>query len=300
MSTLWAQLVVTLLALATCAAFVSVINDLTDRNDDAASGKPNRLAGRSRAYTATLVASTLVAGAFFCFLWRDDVLLVAAYLGSWIAFALYSIPPVRLKTRGAMGVLADASGAHLLPAVVAVLAAYRAAAHEPRLSWIVAVGTWAIANGVRGILWHELMDVENDRRAGVRTLAVRYSADGVARLGAWVVFPIELVALLGVLVQIGSVWPFAFLGAYAILVWLRVLRWHMNVVIVAPRERFLIVLHEYYDALLPVALLIASAIRAPRDWIVLAVHLLLFPTRVLQVLHDLRKLWRERRHPSDW
>ncbi len=292
----WWSLLTMLLALAACAAFVSVINDLTDRADDAASGKPNRFAGHSIASGLLLVAITVAAGVAFCILRRDEVTLVAVYVAAWVAFTLYSVPPFRLKTRGFAGVLADASGANLFPALVAVFAAQP----RPRTEWVIAAGVWAFANGMRGILWHQLTDVANDEQAGARTFATRHDPRFVARIGTWIAFPFELIALAAMLMQMKSAWPAAFLAAYALLVYLRVLRWHMNVAIVAPRERFLIAMHEYYDAFLPVAILIASAARHPFDWIVLAVHLAIFPMRGWQVVRDAVKLWRERRYPSAW
>jgi hypothetical protein len=153
---------------------------------------------------------------------------------------------------------------------------------------------------VRGILWHQLTDLENDRRGCVRTFATRYPQHVVVRLGAFVAFPIELLALAAMLWQMRSWWPAGLLVAYALLMYLRVLRWHMRIVVVEPRERFLIAMHEYYDAFLPLAILIASAQRNPFDWIVLIIHLLVFPTRLWQVVSDIAKLFRERHHPSDW
>src|SRR6185503_20264135 len=50
LTSLWRSALVTLLALAPGAAYVSVINDLTDLDDDRAAGKANRFEGRSRAY----------------------------------------------------------------------------------------------------------------------------------------------------------------------------------------------------------------------------------------------------------
>ena len=41
---------IVLVALAACAAYVSVVNDFTDRADDMASGKTNRLVGKSSSF----------------------------------------------------------------------------------------------------------------------------------------------------------------------------------------------------------------------------------------------------------
>ena len=43
---LWPSLVAAFLALVACGAFANIINDVTDREDDLAAGKPNRLTGK--------------------------------------------------------------------------------------------------------------------------------------------------------------------------------------------------------------------------------------------------------------
>src|SRR5690242_15298492 len=115
---------IVLLALAACAAYVSVINDFTDRADDMASGKTNRLVGKSRSFIASVIAFCIVSGLAVAFDWRHDRLLLLLYAGSWLAFTLYSLPPIRLKERSGLGVLADACGAHLFPTLLAVAAVY--------------------------------------------------------------------------------------------------------------------------------------------------------------------------------
>src|SRR4029077_12941145 len=100
---------------------------------------------------------------------------MASYVGVWAAFSLYSIPPFRLKGRAALGLIADASGAHLFPVLVAALLALRARGDGLDPTWVAACGAWAFAFGLRGILWHQLFDIDNDRKAGVHTFAVRHS-----------------------------------------------------------------------------------------------------------------------------
>lgn len=289
-SGVWPALLVALAALVPGAAYVSLINDATDREDDLAAGKPNRLAGHSRMYAGGMIAATGGVGVVFCVLWRQDLLLLPLYLAAWVAFSLYSLPPFRWKTRGILGVLADASGAHLFPTLVAVVVVFRHADAPVVVPWMAAVGAWAFMNGLRGILWHQLSDAEHDRRATVRTFVQRHDAGTIARLGAFVIFPIELAGLAGMLWQMGSVIPLLFLGVHLLLAVARVRAWQMHAVIVAPKPRFLIVLHEYYDGFLPLAVLCASALRHPADLFVLAIHLVLFSTRIRQAADDLWKL----------
>ena len=292
---LWPAALVLLLSLVPGAAYVSVINDITDREEDAAAGKPNRIAGRPFAVVAALTALPIVAGLVFAWLWRHDTLLLSFYLAAWTAFSLYSLPPFRFRTRGILGVLADACGAHLFPTLVGVVLAYRGAGQPVRPLWIASVGIWAFAYGLRGILWHQLTDRANDATAAVRTFAERHPPAVAERVGTYVAFPVELVAFTAMLWQMQSVVPAVLLAFYIQQSRLRVDRWEMNAVIVRPKPRFLIVLAEYYDALFPIGILVASAARHGIDVAVIAVHLLLFPRRLGQILRDSNKLWKQRR-----
>ena len=286
-SSLWAGALLLLLAVVAAAVYASVINDVTDRADDVAAGKRNRVAGRSRSMIAALIAVTVGAGFLFAWLWRDDALLLSCYLATWLAFSLYSLPPFRFKERGAAGVLCDAAGEQLFPALVAVFLACRGAQRAVSGAWVASVAVWALAYGLRGIVWHQLTDVDNDRAAGFRTFARRHprAAPGI---GTYVVFPLELGALAAMLWQIGSAWPPAFLVLYALYAVRSARRWQTAPVIVVPKPRFFIVLHQFYSDLFPVALLITASVRDRRVLIVLAAHLLLFPRRVIHAIRRLR------------
>jgi hypothetical protein len=286
-SSLWVSALSLLLAIVPAAIYASVINDVTDRAGDLAAGKRNRLAGRSRSMIAALIAVTVGAGFLFAWLWRDDARLLPCYLATWLAFSLYSLPPFRFKRRGAAGVLCDAAGEQLFPALVAVFLACRGAHQAVSHAWVASVAFWALAYGLRGIVWHQLTDVDNDRAAGVRTFARRYPRAAPV-IGTFVVFPLELGALAAILWQIGSTWPPMFLVLYVLYAVRSARRWQTAPVIVVPKPRFFIVLHQFYSDLFPVALLSTASIRDRRDLIVLAAHLLLFPRRVVQAIRRLR------------
>jgi hypothetical protein len=64
----------------------------------------------------------------------------------------------------------------------------------------------------------------------------------------------------------------------------------MTAVIVDPKPRYMIVLNDYYDVFLPLALLAAFAVRWPIAGLALAVHLVLFPRRAREVARELWKL----------
>ncbi len=272
-----------LVAVAAAAAFVSVVNDLADRGDDAAAGKLNRMAGRRRWEAALLVGVPLAVGLVLLIAWRRELPLMLAYAGSWIAFSLYSLPPFRLKKRGFAGVAADAAGAHLFPSLTALLLAAQIAGRAPDAWWTASVALWSFSYGTRGILWHQLLDSDNDRRADVPTFARRVSPTRAARFATHIVFPVEAAALAGMVLRLGSLLPLLFLLLYLALV----AAMGARIVIVASERRWAMALQDYDELFLPVSILCASALFHPLDALVLLAHLILFPRRFLRLFAKL-------------
>jgi len=285
---LWPAAATLLVALAVCAAYVSIINDLTDRDDDIGAGKRNRQLTHSRAEVIALLMATIAGGTAIAWFWRDDIRLVACYAGSWLAFALYSVPPFRFKTRGLAGAICDAAGAHLFPALTAVSLAMR---HSRAVSpmWVVAVGVWSFCYGLRGILWHQLLDHDFDLRARVSTFAVRHR-EAAIQIGRFAAFPAECLALSLMLWQIGHFLPVAAFGCYVALVAGRVNRGALEPVIVQPKPRCFTLMQEYYDIFLPIALLGVAVAADRRAILLLAAFVALFAPAVMREARELAKL----------
>jgi UbiA prenyltransferase family len=289
---LWPSLAALLFAIASCAAYVSLVNDVTDRADDRRAGKTNRMDGRPAWQMALLLAVPIGVAVLFGILWRDDLPLVAAYLCAWVAFTLYSVPPVRLKRRGILGVVADASGAHLFPTLVAALLAFRAGGKPADPIWLGALAVWAFGCGLRGILWHQLYDREADRTAGVATFVQRHSDRAAIRLAAYVALPLELVALAVLLWRMHSPWPVLTLLLYAAFAFLRQRVCNVAIVIAEPHEPYAILGMEYYTLLFALGVLIACTLRHPVDWAVLLAHLAVFPGPAIAFTRAVRPLLR--------
>jgi glycosyltransferase involved in cell wall biosynthesis len=282
-------LALVLLALIPGALYVSVLNDLTDRESDQLAGKPNRLAGRASGRWWATVAATVAAGAAIAWLaWRDDPAALFLYAGAWIAFGLYSAPPARLKGRGAAGVVADAAGAHLFPHLFAVAAVLDASGRGLGGALPAAVAVWALAHGVRGALWHQLRDADADARSGLHTLA-RARPELARRLGAHVLFPIELIAFAALLAIAHLALAIALIPLYIALERRHADRWDVELVVVAPARgaRYRIAINEFYAWLYPLAFLVAASVRDRRDLAVLAVHAVVFPPMLGRTLRQL-------------
>ena len=294
---LWPVALIVMVALTAFAVYVSVINDFTDRADDMASGKTNRLVGKSLTFIATVLAVCILSGVVVATYWRHEPLLLLLYFTSWAVFTLYSFPPIRLKKRGGWGVLADACGAHLFPTLLAAAAVYRWTQRPFDAIWFVSIGVWALSFGIRGILWHQLNDLPHDKRIDLQTFARTHKTRSLQRLGNFIIFPIELAAFALMLWRTRCVIAITFVGLYALLNLFRKRFFGSSFCVAMPKSEFHhIVMHEYYEVLFPLAFILASANQHPLDLVVLVVHGLLFPKRwkatAMEIALILRALWR--------
>jgi len=290
---LWPLLLLALVALVPGAAYVSLINDLTDREDDLASGKNNRLIGKSRTFITIVLACCVLPGIAVSFYWRTDPLLLSLYLAAWVAFSLYSIRPARFKTRGLLGLLADACGAHLFPTLLMISLVYRWRGNHIDIIWFTSFAIWSLGYGLRGNLWHQLSDLSHDEKIGLRTFARRHKISRLHGLGNFIIFPIELAAFALILWRSTSNLAVAFLCLYVLLEWSRKVMWKMNLVVVLPKDRYSIVMLEYYEVFFPLALLLSSSRQHRADALMVVAHLFLFPKRAAQLMRDIVKLLKQ-------
>lgn len=268
---------VLLIAIAACAAFVSILNDYTDIESDRIAGKVNRMAGRSTRTVALLFMAPIAVAALPIWLWRAKPAVLLAYAASWLVFLAYSAPPVRLKARGLSGLAADAAGAHLFPSLTAALVTMDLIG-APAGPWLLATLLWAFAWGLRGILSHQLRDAEADRAAGVRTFVTGWTPDFARKVGECVLFPIECVAAAAMLFLLHA---WIALGAFALSLaapiarglgpgsWFRILS----------DQHGLPLLYEFYLFWFAVAVIVQAGLSAPADLLLLLLPLGLFRRR---------------------
>lgn len=291
----WASagsLVLLLLALLPGGIFVSVLNDLTDLADDTAAAKTNCQEGKNPTIPILIIVLSLTAGVILLWVWRNEPQLMSIYFLGWIAFTFYSLPPFRLKTVGLPGILCDAIGAHFVPAMLAAFLVANSLARDLDIFWLFAVGSWSFFYGLRGILWHQIGDFDADRLSKTRTFVARYGPKVALRGGKWIFFPLEMFALSAIIWQIGiGAMTSAIVGLflYAALEYGRIDRFEMTITIVEPKPRSSIILHEYYDVMLPLALLICGVFLQWEAIAVLLSHCVLFPFGLKQVMKDFVK-----------
>jgi 4-hydroxybenzoate polyprenyltransferase len=281
-----ADLVDLLLLLASVcgiAAFGHVVNDWADIEADARGGKPNVLAARSVGQRAALVAASLGLGLVPWAALPDVAAARVALVAELVLLLAYSLPPVRLKARGWAGAVADAGYAYAIPFVLVVALFTGGGGAIPLLA-----GAWGLLVGLRGILWHQVGDVEADRAAGVETVAGRMGPTRTEAVVASVLLPIELVAAVVLIVASGVGWLAWTVGAFVVWRLFQVLLlWEPPLDLRAARSargRVEVVgfefVNEFVERWLPVAALLALTPGSWWWWVALLVYLVAFGNAV--------------------
>lgn len=280
-------LIFLLFSLVVGAIYVSVINDITDLDEDLASGKANRIQRINPKWRWLIPVFCLFTGTGCTFLMYPNGLSCLLYLLSWIVFSLYSIKPFRLKNRGIWGVLADACGSHVFPGLLMVSAISYVAKLQINWIWFVAVGIWSFCYGLRGILWHQFADRDNDIKVKLNTYASSIQPESFRPKAKWL-FAIELVALSVMLHQQANIGVFIAMAAYVLLVCIRYLLYKNQIILVVKKDEqpFQILMADYYQLFWPVSLLITASFADHLNFIVLTIHVLLFPYILWLAIYD--------------
>jgi 4-hydroxybenzoate polyprenyltransferase len=173
---------VALVASVCCAAnYGYALNDLFDLEEDRRGGRVNAAANVSRRYIWTIIALS-GAGALAFATAAAGIAGLALTSVELMLPLVYSIPPIRVKERGLLGIIADALAAHVYPALLALLIVQHLGLSSLGPTLTVMIGLWSLATGLRGIISHQLQGAEHDQVAGLSTIMHRIGHREVASL----------------------------------------------------------------------------------------------------------------------
>jgi len=284
-------MVISISAIILCAIYVSLLNDATDVEDDAKAGKKNGMAKYSPVQQTIFILLPLsgalcIIGGFLQFLSLASLFYLAAY----VSFTLYSLPPFRLKKRGFMGIAADALGSQVFPTLFLAICFYQCTNQKIQLLPLLILTTWLFCFGLRGILWHQLADKENDKVSGLFTFVQKISEDQLSRLSVAIII-LELIAFAT------FIWLHALfliipgLILYFIYNWLLLKYFCVRQTLIKPKsEQYRIFLFEYYQVFLPLSLLILYAFKNPVNIIGLLLHFFLFRVNICSIFRSIKNM----------
>lgn len=283
------------LAGAAAGIWASVINDFTDLDQDRLAGKSTPMMELSLPSRRAVVAGSVLLNAVVAWTLQRYPVSLLLLVANWMTFMVYSVPPIRIKERGALGVIAIALGEHVLLGLLAVslvLETTRMPLASVPIPWLLAYLGWSTAFGMRGIIWHQILEVENDRTAGCKTLGALIGETNLAHIGEWYVFPFEIVCFFLLLLLSRDSLFVIFLPIYAFTEWLRRKCWGCNIVIATPKPNMRFIMTEYYQIYFPFSFL-SLALHSDRSAIFLIIaFILIFPGAMAKLVREMGIIFR--------
>lgn len=280
-------------ALISISTFGYLFNDYCDVEADRKAGKRNLLNNYSKPVRVLIVLLPLLVGSAAWHLTYPRLVENVLFGLQILALVLYSMPPIRLKERGLGGVMADAFYGHINPVLITIFWHMH---FNARPSWFIAllsvVFIVTTLKGVRNILLHQIDDRKADRRAGVQTFVVKNGG-----LGSLVfinnLLPFEVLFAIVFALTISVVYPPFFIWTilFFILTYLKFSGWKLRDLPSRQLKfKFLYFLNDYYEGWVPVGFLLLLCIKDPTFFILLILHLILFPGFVTKLWGDMKTI----------
>jgi 4-hydroxybenzoate polyprenyltransferase len=297
-----ARYVLFFISLVSIAAFGYLLNDLCDVEADTKSGKPNHLAVFDLAKRIVIVGIALITGitAWIELNRYPDLYLPLKSLTNFlfgaqiIALVLYSVKPFRLKERAEWGVLVDAFYGHLNPVLITICVfGFSGILHLWGALVIIFLFLVCLVKGVRNILLHQVEDRKKDIDAGQNTAVTKYGPWRVINFINRFLFPTEAILLVLLTLIICMHIPPCFISllGFAFISYLKFSGWKIGY---ADRRliefKFTYFMNDYYEAWLPVFLLMFLCVYRHEFVFLLILHLALFPSFISKMRKDLQAI----------
>ncbi len=144
-----------------------LINDYADRELDRQHGKRNTFENDSSQKARVILFSVFISSAILAIPFLKNPAFVVLWGFWWFIATFYSLPPLRFKERGKLGLILVVLAQRVIPAMI-VFAAFR----FYRLPDVVILLNYILAKGFASDMNHQLQDYQHDVQTGTRTSAV--------------------------------------------------------------------------------------------------------------------------------
>jgi 4-hydroxybenzoate polyprenyltransferase len=286
------------LSLITAIGFAALgysINEYFDQDDDARAGKLNRMAlAPIQVRIGLLIAATIMA--LLPWMWLPSNpfswLLIAAELN---CFALYSFPVFRLKNVPFVANSIDMAYAYTIPMLLS-FHTYSLFHVQSWPKWLWPLVACVSLIGLRGIIIHQVDDLFNDKRAGIRTLPLTIGPRLTSLLLACLMFA-EILSFLMFAFMFSWImpwWAASIVVSYA--VYLAFLTQSKKGLLLAflPLAPQRHATDQFYQIIFPMLMLVLVAFSNPWWAILIPLHI-----GVLVPLHVQQQIWHNARNAAN-
>lgn len=278
------------------ATFGYLMNDLTDIPQDQRSGAHNVLASMKPANRGCLFVLVLALG-ITPWLWLPiNRFIIFLLVSEYLLFALYSVPPIRLKGRGAWGAIADSLYAYVITCLVA-MSVFAEISNSSIHSLALLAGMWLFAFGLNGIIKHQLLDSGRDQVDRIRTLAIALGWPQTLCLLRNTILPLNYLLLIAVIFRVTGTAPIILIvfvaNHYFVLrQWKReslAQAWALNALTCVAQVSMLSehLVETFVYRWLPPLCLITLVIHDPRYLPLMIVHFVAFPRPLKDLIQEL-------------
>lgn len=271
------------------ASFGYFINDLCDVTVDALAGKKNETDQLSILSKIVIVTLSLgIALTPWVFL-SGSIFVFGLVIFHLILLVIYSAPPFRLKNNLYLGMICDILYSILIPLLIVMVTFSEIHENTPSLILSGTILFWAFLKGFRNILLHQLDDKKNDARAGHYTFVHKIGPLKALNCINLFILPSELMVFSFLCVYLSFLIDYFFIGfcIFLIFTFLKFSLW--KIFTIRPRQfrlKFLYFLNDFYEEWLPLTALIFLALHKVEFLILLALHMLLFPQKIIKLFKD--------------
>jgi len=252
-------------------AFGYFINDYFDRESDRKAGKQKIINSLSEPIAVILLFLLGIAGFITSLLMQSNFELAILLSVITYFFAIfYSMPPIRFKERGVWGLLVSSVAQRSFPSLL-VFCAFN---HFNLDTWLFFLFLGFM--GIRWILVHQLIDLQNDLKAGIMTFATNRGCQRTECLLKRVIFPLELGCILALWVYGMAGFPIFWAApvSYVIII---IANWLLWKKVESPynfssfdRQP----LSDFYFVYWPIALAFTLALKQPIFWLIFVFNVL--------------------------
>ena len=246
-------------------SFGYFINDYYARDQDLAAGKQKTIQSLSDSTILSLLLILGVIGIIIALaMIQNKIFAILFILVAYFLAIYYSKPPIRFKERGVWG-LAVASFAQRAIPVLLMFGMFQ----QYELDSLLLLLLFALI-GMRWILVHQLIDLENDQKSGISTFATQSGYTWTIRLTKWVIFPLELACISALFYSTAAhdpiLWIMPILYGLVVLVNWFIWKGHDQPYRLTTFARQ--PLEDFYYVYWPLGLVLILAIKQPIFWLV--------------------------------
>jgi 4-hydroxybenzoate polyprenyltransferase/sulfatase maturation enzyme AslB (radical SAM superfamily) len=273
------------------ASFGYLLNDFTDREDDRKAGKKNQSALHSSLTLLVILVFSLVLALSAGFLLPRFYQNTILYFALLILFLIYSVNPLRLKRFPVTGIIIDTLYNCTFMSLVIINTVYLSSTAGITIDdfvWFVIV-LWTFMKGSRGILLHQLMDRSSDKKSGVKTFVIWFSAGKSLRILTRIMLPVETVCVAFLVILLSGYVPGFYLILISFLVYFlsKPNTWKLQKITFRKfRFKLFFGINDFYEVWVPLSLLVYLSVRDTGFLFLLALHSLFFYKGIIRSFKD--------------